>query len=97
MCIAIPLEVAAVEGQRAICARGSERIEVDLALIGPVAPGTFVLSHAGLALRALEPAEARLIMDALEGARRAAAGEPFEHLFADLVGREPELPAHLRS
>ena len=40
--------------------------------------------------------EARLIEDALDGLAAAVEGRDFDALFADLVGREPELPAHLR-
>ena len=35
--------------------------------------------------------------DALRAVSAAAAGQPFEHLLADLIEREPELPEHLRT
>jgi hydrogenase expression/formation protein HypC len=45
----------------------------------------------------LDALEARQIADALLAVTAAASGQPFEHLLADLIEREPELPAHLRS
>ena len=49
----------------------------------------------GLKVAAWRPAEA--IDRALDGLAAASAGEAFEHLFADLIDREPELPDHLRT
>ena len=40
--------------------------------------------------------EARLIDDALDGLAEAMEGRDVDALFADLVGREPQLPEHLR-
>jgi hydrogenase expression/formation protein HypC len=60
-------------------------------------PGEWLLVHVDVAVRALEPAEAQQIGDALRAVAAAAAGEPFEHLLADLIEREPELPPHLRA
>jgi hydrogenase expression/formation protein HypC len=53
--------------------------------------------HVNVAIRALDALEARQIADALLAVTAAASGQPFEHLLADLIEREPELPAHLRS
>ena len=41
----------------------------------------------------LDPEEARLI-DALDGLAAAMEGRNVDAMFADLVGREPELPEH---
>ena len=41
-------------------------------------------------------AEARLIAEALRGVVEAMEGGEFEPRFADLIGREPQLPEHLR-
>ena len=65
-------------------------------LVGAQPPGTFVLTHLNSAIRVLEADDARLIDDALDALALAAEGGDVDHLFADLVGREPELPAHLR-
>ena len=58
--------------------------------------GDWLLVHVDVAVRALEAEEAQQIGDALQAVVAAAAGEPFEHLIADLVDREPQLPPHLR-
>ncbi len=57
------------------------------------APGPFAIAPLDAAVRVLEESEARLIDDALDGLALAAE---VDRLFADLVDREPELPAHLR-
>jgi hydrogenase expression/formation protein HypC len=97
MCIGAPLEVIEVDGLVALC-RGAAGMEhIDLALIGPVHPGGHVLSHLGVAVRWLDAEEARAIADAVQAVTLATAGEPFEHLLADLIDRTPQLPAHLRN
>ncbi len=62
----------------------------------PPQPGDWLLVHVNVAIRALDAGEAGQISDALLAVTRAAAGESFEHLLADLIDREPQLPAHLR-
>jgi hydrogenase expression/formation protein HypC len=70
---------------------------VDVSLLeGVPAPGDWLLVHVGIAIRGLEPEEAGQIADALRAVDAAARGEPFEHLIADLIDREPQLPPHLR-
>jgi hydrogenase expression/formation protein HypC len=97
MCIGAPVEVIRVEGLMALC-RGASGLEhIDLALVGPVSAGDHLLTHLGVAIRAIDAEEARAIADALNAVIRAAAGEPFEHLLADLIGRTPQLPAHLQT
>ena len=54
------------------------------------------LAIAGAPSRRLDALEAQQIGDALRAVAAAAAGEPFEHLLADLIDREPKLPPHLR-
>ncbi len=83
-------------GHAALCERRGEVRPVSMLLIGPVPVGTQVLVHVDSAVRVLDAAEARQIDDALDGVAAALAGQPFEHLFADLIDREPELPAFLR-
>lgn len=96
MCVGVPLQVISVQGLTAVCAAADGPVTVDTALLEAVTPGEHLLIHLGVAIRKLDPQEARDIADALEAVRRAAAGEPFDHLFADLIGREPQLPEHLR-
>ncbi len=101
MCIGVPLQVEKLDaGNDAICgdsasATGHRRVAT--ALLDPLPqPGDWLLVHIDVAIRTLEPAEAKEIADALEAVAAAAQGLPFEHLLGDLAHREPELPPHLR-
>lgn len=97
MCIGIPMQIISVDGLAARC-EGHGRIEdINLALTGPLESGTYILAHLGSAIRAISADEARAIENALQAVMHAAKGDSFEHLVADLVDREPELPAHLRA
>ena len=101
MCVGTPLQIISIAGSGlAQCRDGAGEIyagsiQTQLLDVPPCA-GDWILVHIDTAIRALEPGEAQLIANALEALQRAADGEPFEHLIADLVDREPELPAHLR-
>ena len=98
MCLGVPLQVDHIdEAGAALCRDGEtlRRVEASLLDAKPVA-GDWLLVHVDIAIRTLDAAEARQIADALSAVTAAAAGQPFEHLIADLVDREPELPPHLR-
>ncbi len=101
MCVGIPMQVSTVPfAGTAMCVLDREDCaarNVDTLLLDrPARPGDWLLVHVGIAIRALDEEEARQIADALRAATAAAAGEPFEHLLADLIDREPQLPPHLR-
>jgi hydrogenase expression/formation protein HypC len=96
MCVGLPMTVISTDGSRALCERRGEHRSVSTLLIGEVASGDQVLVFIDSAIRRLDAEEARLIDDALDGVAAALQGQPFEHLFADLIDREPELPAHLQ-
>lgn len=96
MCLGIPMTVVDGDDVSALCARGDERRRVSMMLIGTQPVGTVVLVHIDSAVRVLEREEARLIDDALAGLEAAMEGRDFDHLFADLIDREPQLPEHLR-
>lgn len=97
MCLGVPLQVSAVEPGAALCREGStERRVSTLLLDAPPEPGQWLLVHIDTAIRAIDAEEARLVGDALRAVSAAADGAPFEHLLADLIEREPELPPHLR-
>ncbi len=100
MCVGIPMRIVAAdglkaEGQRLDGADGAAET-ISLALTGPVEPGAFVLVHIASAVRVLEREEAQQIADALTAVAAAARGQPFDHLLADLIDREPQLPPGLR-
>jgi hydrogenase expression/formation protein HypC len=96
MCIGFPMRVVAGDDFTATCERRGESERVSLLLIGPQPAGAMVLVHNGTAVRVLGAEEAQRIDDALDGVAAALDGRAFDHLFADLIAREPELPAHLR-
>jgi hydrogenase expression/formation protein HypC len=96
MCIGFPMTVIEDLGSEALCERHRARERVSMLLIGPQPAGTKILAHLGAAVRVLGDLEAQQIDDALEALEAALRGENVDHLFADLVDREPELPEFLR-
>jgi hydrogenase expression/formation protein HypC len=100
MCLGVPLQLRSFRAPGlALCApadRPGEQRLVETALLGqPPQPGDWLLVHVNVAIRALTPEEAGQISDALLAVTAAANGQPFEHLLADLINREPQLPPHL--
>lgn len=83
-------------GGEALCERNGVRERVSMLLVGPQPAGTKILAHLGAAVRVLGDLEAQQIDDALEAVEAALRGENVDHLFADLVDREPQLPDFLR-
>jgi hydrogenase expression/formation protein HypC len=96
MCIGVPLQVLHAGEGWAVCVDGDATRRVDTRLLDATGAGDWLLIHVDRAVRRIEPIEARQIRDALLAVQNAAAGRPFEHLLADLIDREPELPPHLR-
>ncbi|WP_416798744.1 HypC/HybG/HupF family hydrogenase formation chaperone [Ciceribacter azotifigens] len=96
MCIGIPMRVVTGNDFVAQCERHGAIASISMMLVGVQPPGTHVLTHLGSAIRVLDDEEARAIDDALAGLAEAVEGRDFDSLFADLLDREPELPAHLR-
>ena len=100
MCLGVPLQLKSFQAPGlALCAPADQPGElrpVETALLEQIPrPGDWLLVHVNVAIRALAPEEAGQISDALLAVSAAAAGLPFEHLLADLINREPELPPHL--
>ncbi|MFN7573036.1 MAG: HypC/HybG/HupF family hydrogenase formation chaperone [Betaproteobacteria bacterium] len=100
MCIGVPMQVIEPDelGLTALCESRGERKRLEMLLTGPQPPGTWVLEFLGAARRVLDEDEAQKILAALQ-ALEATLADPtaaVDHLFADLVDREPQLPEHLR-
>jgi hydrogenase expression/formation protein HypC len=70
MCLAIPMRVVSVEGNMGRVDASGARIRVALDLVEDVAPGDYVLVHAGYAISSLSAEEAE---ESLEILRRLAA------------------------
>lgn len=98
MCIGIPMQVVSVSEGSSVCEGMGERKEVDTLLVGDQPEGTWLLVFLNAAREVLTPEAANQIQQALEALNLAMQGNTsIDHLFADLVDREPELPEHLRS
>jgi hydrogenase assembly chaperone HypC/HupF len=100
MCIGTPLQVVAIEGSSAWCEADGVRERLDMMLVGEQPVGTWVLAFHGAARQVMSDTEAaqaragRRALAAVLGGERDTAG--IDQFFADLLGREPELPEHLR-
>ena len=97
MCIGVPLQVQDSEGSHAWCAADGQRERLDMALVGMQPAGTWVLGFQGAARQVLDPAEAARSRAGRQALAAVLAGEvDVDRFFADLLGREPRLPDHLR-
>lgn len=96
MCIGIPMQVIESGPIRAWCDDGGERQQVDMQLVGDQPPGAWVLVFLGAAREVMDPTHALRVRDALVAMQVALDGQPVDHLFTDLIDREPRLPEHLR-
>lgn len=96
MCIGVPMRVIEADGCFAWCAAGSQRERVDMQLVGDQAEGTWVLAFHGAARQVLSEREAAQATAGRQALAAALSGDGcIDDFFADLVAREPELPAHL--
>ncbi|TCL67358.1 hydrogenase expression/formation protein HypC [Hydrogenispora ethanolica] len=59
MCLAVPGEVVAIEGNKAKVSFSGVFRSVDLSLVAGVKVGDYVLVHAGCAIQVVPPDEAR--------------------------------------
>ena len=97
MCIGIPMRVESVDGAMAVCERRGKRERISLALVDDAPVGTWILAYQGTAVRTMTPDEAEETTAALDALAAVMAGEEnIDAFFADLVGREPQLPPHLK-
>lgn len=99
MCVGVPMQVIEAAGESAAWCMGREgRSRIDMALIGPQPPGTWLLTFMGAAREVMTPeaaARTDAAIDALAAALRGDSAS-IDDAFADLVNREPQLPDHLR-
>jgi hydrogenase expression/formation protein HypC len=99
MCIGVPMQVIDGNEHLAWCRGPEGRVQIDLALVGAQAPGTWLLTFLGAAREVLDAEAAANIIAALDGLQGALAGDAarIDAAFADLVDRTPQLPEHLRA
>lgn len=92
------MQVVEQRGESALCEYRGEQTLIDMMLVGEQEPGTWVLVFLYAAREVINELKAMQIADALDAMRLAMQGETrFDHLFADLAGREPQLPEFLKS
>jgi hydrogenase expression/formation protein HypC len=97
MCVGIPMRVLNCEDGMAECAGRGRSERLNTMLIGDLPAGTWVLAYRGCAMRSMTEDEARQTNHALDALDAAATGSgDLDAFFADLVGREPTLPSHLK-
>ncbi len=97
MCIGIPMQIVTHHGSRATCEDADgQRFDIDMMLLGELPTGTWVLTFLDTAREVLSGQQALEIQQALLALQGALRGESIDHLFADLIDREPQLPEFLR-
>lgn len=98
MCIGIPMQVVEPYGESALCLYRGRETMVDMMLVGPQPAGTWILVFLDTAREVIDEQKARQMADALEALHLAMQGDTrIDHLFADLIDREPPLPEFLKS
>ena len=97
MCLGVPVQVISTSPGYAICDRDGEQVTIDMKLVGEQPPGTWVLVFLDAAREVIDEQKAMEISDALRALQLTfQGGHNVDHLFPDLVDREPQLPEHLR-
>jgi len=76
MCLAIPLQVLSIDGDRAHVASGGMELEVGLELVDEVSVGDYVIVHAGYAIQQLTAAEAEETLTILQRWADSVPEEP---------------------
>ena len=90
-----------MEGSYAICESRNGVERLDTLLTGPLDAGQWVLGFLGAAREVIDAERAGQVADAVEALEALLQGRGsddalIEAGFADLVGREPQLPEFLR-
>ena len=63
MCLAVPAKVISIEGQLAKVDISGNVLEADVSILESVAPGDYVIVHAGMAIEKYEHEEALRTLD----------------------------------
>jgi hydrogenase expression/formation protein HypC len=91
VCIGIPMQVVESNDFVARCEGRGETADLNMLLVGPQEPGTWVLNFLGSAREVLTEDEARKINDALDALEAIMRGDPdvdIDAHFSDLVDHE---------
>ncbi len=98
MCIGIPMQVMESREGFALCRSIGEPRRIDTLLVGDQPPGTWLLTLEGESRfsSVLTPEAAQRTLDAIAAVDMAMQGQSgIDHLFRDLIEREPRLPEFL--
>lgn len=88
MCVGIPMQVLSCDFGFARCQAEDGEHEIDMRLVGDVAPGTWVLVFLGAAREILDPQTAQQISDALAALQSVMRGDTnVDHFFEDLISK----------
>ena len=91
------MQVVEIEGVFAWCEGRNGLSRINTMLLGSVAPGQWLLTFLDTAREAIDSERAVLINSALDALSVVAnGGTNFDDCFADLIGREPQLPDFLK-
>lgn len=97
MCIGIPMQVIETGEGYAWCESMGERRRIDTLLVGDQPVGTWLLTFLGSAREVLDATDAARITAAVQAVNLVMQGETgIDHLFSDLLDREPQLPDFVR-
>jgi len=99
MCIGEPMRIESVQGMTAQCRdRFGDLRTIDLLLVGDQPVGTWLLIFLNAAREVIDEARAHSVREALGAITAVMQGGPrdIDTAFADLVGREPQLPDFLK-
>jgi hydrogenase expression/formation protein HypC len=90
------MQVIEVREGIAVCEGMGERRDINMQLVGEQQPGTWVLTFLDTAREVLSEADAVRISDAVMAVNLVMQGQTdVDHLFADLIDREPPRPASM--
>lgn len=94
MCIGVPMRVVEPGEGHAVCEGMGERKRISTLLVGDQPSGTWLLTFLDAAREVLSEEDAARITDAVTAVNLVMRGDTdIDHLFADLIGREPPRPA----
>ena len=93
MCLGIPMQVVECGTGSALCEGMGERREISTLLVGDQPVGTWLLTFLDAAREVISAEDAKQRGDALTAVSMVMSGETdIDHLFADLIDREPPKP-----
>ena len=66
MCLAIPMKILKIEGDKAVVSSSGVQRSIGVSFMKNIKPGDYVIVHAGFAIEKLDPAKAEETLKLLE-------------------------------